>query len=267
MDSSWGATFRDLLDELRVEPAPPRRVRRAPGAQDALVAAAVVLPADILAALWRAIPCDSVTQLDLTVAGRVGVHVRHPAESAAGRRDALVRLSSHVLRCPLCLDPVPFADHYGVASTLDASTADAIGSAGPLAHCEEPGSPHHVLGGEALVVGLPGGSSRGARLVLCRRRCPFSADERLGLGLLLPHLAAACNRRTDRQRLGAITHRQRQVLELVAQGCTNAEIGARLLVSTGTVRKHLDNIFAELHVSSRAAAAALVPPAERADGA
>ena len=48
--------------------------------------------------------------------------------------------------------------------------------------------------------------------------------------------------------------RIRELLRLVADGYTNAQIGRRLGISEGTVRKHLDNTFARLHVSSRAAA-------------
>lgn len=51
------------------------------------------------------------------------------------------------------------------------------------------------------------------------------------------------------------THpRQRELLRLVAEGHTNAQIGRSLGLSEGTVRKHLENIFARLDVSSRTAA-------------
>ncbi|WP_347350226.1 helix-turn-helix transcriptional regulator [Intrasporangium sp.] len=264
MDSSWGPTLRGLLDALRVDaPAGRSAVRAARGSGSA--AASTGLPADVIAAIWRALPCDVAWYLDLTATGRVAHHLRHPGGPGPGRAPAAAGLAEHVPACPLCQDPASFADPYGVASTGDASVARVVGAAAAYQGGAPRGSPHDVAGGEALVVELPGSSPRGARLVLCRRRCPFSPDERLALGLLLPHLAGACRRRADLAQLGGITHRQRQVLELVAQGCTNAEIGARLLVSTGTVRKHLDNIFAELHVSSRAAAAAraqvLVQPA------
>jgi DNA-binding CsgD family transcriptional regulator len=47
-------------------------------------------------------------------------------------------------------------------------------------------------------------------------------------------------------------------LELVAEGRTNAEIAERLWVSRGTVRKHLDNVYAKLGVHTRTAAATFV---------
>jgi DNA-binding NarL/FixJ family response regulator len=52
------------------------------------------------------------------------------------------------------------------------------------------------------------------------------------------------------------TQRELQVLRLVADGNTNREVATTLVISDGTVKRHLDNIFAKLGVSSRAAATA-----------
>jgi DNA-binding NarL/FixJ family response regulator len=54
------------------------------------------------------------------------------------------------------------------------------------------------------------------------------------------------------------------VVQLVADGKTNRQIAEALFVSDKTVKRHLDNIFAKLGVSSRAAAAAAVLRAQRA---
>lgn len=53
-----------------------------------------------------------------------------------------------------------------------------------------------------------------------------------------------------------LTDREREVLDLVARGLTNAEIASRLVVSDKTVRNHVSNVFAKLHVTSRAGAVA-----------
>jgi DNA-binding NarL/FixJ family response regulator len=53
---------------------------------------------------------------------------------------------------------------------------------------------------------------------------------------------------------GNLTDREREVLELLANGHTNAEIGRSLAISTKTVRNHLSNVFVKLQVSDRAQA-------------
>jgi DNA-binding NarL/FixJ family response regulator len=53
-----------------------------------------------------------------------------------------------------------------------------------------------------------------------------------------------------------LTEREREVLDLVARGLTNAEIARRLFVSDKTVRNHVSNVFAKIHVADRAGAVA-----------
>lgn len=53
-----------------------------------------------------------------------------------------------------------------------------------------------------------------------------------------------------------LTEREREVLELVAQGKTNKEIAQALVITTNTVKRHLKAVFAKLDVHTRAAAAA-----------
>ncbi|WP_031482413.1 helix-turn-helix transcriptional regulator [Streptomyces bicolor] len=57
-------------------------------------------------------------------------------------------------------------------------------------------------------------------------------------------------------RPGGLTEREIQVLRLVAAGRTNRAVAAELVISEHTVARHLNNIFAKLDVSSRAAATA-----------
>ncbi len=56
----------------------------------------------------------------------------------------------------------------------------------------------------------------------------------------------------------ALSHRERQVLALVVQGCTNGEIGQRLYLAESTVKSHLATAFAKLGVRSRRDAAAMI---------
>ena len=58
-----------------------------------------------------------------------------------------------------------------------------------------------------------------------------------------------------RDRAGAfpsLTEREREVLDLIAQGRNNQFIATRLVLSPKTVRNHISNIFAKLHVADRA---------------
>lgn len=66
----------------------------------------------------------------------------------------------------------------------------------------------------------------------------FSAPQPTALALAFPEL----------------TDREREVLDLIAQGLSNTEISRRLFVSPKTVRNHISNIFGKLRVADRAQA-------------
>ena len=51
-----------------------------------------------------------------------------------------------------------------------------------------------------------------------------------------------------------LTEREREILGLIAQGYTNAEMAQRLTLSGKTVRHHITNIFSKLQVADRAQA-------------
>ena len=51
--------------------------------------------------------------------------------------------------------------------------------------------------------------------------------------------------------LPSITDRQRQVVELIAAGCSNEEVGARLGISPRTAKAHADALRQKLGVSRR----------------
>jgi DNA-binding CsgD family transcriptional regulator len=55
-----------------------------------------------------------------------------------------------------------------------------------------------------------------------------------------------------------LTRSERAVAELVTEGLTNREIGARLFISPHTVNSHLRRAFEKLGVSTRAGLAAAV---------
>ncbi|HEY7356244.1 MAG TPA: LuxR C-terminal-related transcriptional regulator, partial [Ktedonobacterales bacterium] len=53
-----------------------------------------------------------------------------------------------------------------------------------------------------------------------------------------------------------ISEREREVLALVAVGCSNQDIARRLVITPGTVKKHLEHIYTKIDVHSRTAALA-----------
>jgi len=60
----------------------------------------------------------------------------------------------------------------------------------------------------------------------------------------------------DADALGELSVREREVLGLVAQGLSDAQIAERLVISPHTVHRHVANILTKLRLPTRAAAAA-----------
>jgi DNA-binding CsgD family transcriptional regulator len=107
-----------------------------------------------------------------------------------------------------------------------------------------------------LMLCLPGAPGRTVRLLFFRGPGQdFSERDRALLALLRPHLLEAyADAELRRRGIPALTARQWDLLRLVAAGYTNSQIARRLGLSEATVRKHLENIYTRLRVSSRTAA-------------
>jgi two-component system, NarL family, response regulator LiaR len=81
-----------------------------------------------------------------------------------------------------------------------------------------------------------------------------------GEGFLSPSIAAKVMREINQPMSlpptnDPLTLREVEILQLVAQGLTNDEIAARLVVSERTVRTHVSNILAKLQLANRTQAA------------
>jgi LuxR family maltose regulon positive regulatory protein len=48
-----------------------------------------------------------------------------------------------------------------------------------------------------------------------------------------------------------LSERERQVLQLLAQGASNQEIAQQLVIAYDTVKRHVSHIFAKLGVTNR----------------
>lgn len=123
---------------------------------------------------------------------------------------------------------------------------------------------------EAIAVGAHGyllKENDGASLVAAITRVaaghsvldPSLADQVLNLMKRGAEPAAA-------DRLAILSPQERRVLALLAEGLTNKGIGERLGLTEKTVKNYLSNIFAKLHLTNRAHAAALYAQENKAAG-
>ena len=69
---------------------------------------------------------------------------------------------------------------------------------------------------------------------------------------------AATRREQARQRLAALTPREREVAAAIASGSSNAEIAARLHISLATVKAHVSQLLVKLDAANRVQIALLV---------
>ncbi len=164
---------------------------------------------------------------------------------------------AHYWDCQPCSYPDRTGDLRTVVTIADFYTRRQWHSTGMYTDLYRPKGLEHEL-----MLSLPAGPGRAAgpgrtlRMFLFRGPgTAFSEADRALLTLVRPHLHQAyldAERRRNPQ--PGLTPRQRELLGLLAAGHTNAQIARRLGVSEGTVRKHLENIYRRLNVTSRTAA-------------
>jgi DNA-binding NarL/FixJ family response regulator len=62
--------------------------------------------------------------------------------------------------------------------------------------------------------------------------------------------------KNDNDELAALTDQERSILELIAEGLTNRQIGERMFLAEKTVKNYVSNMLAKLGMSRRTEAAA-----------
>ncbi len=89
-----------------------------------------------------------------------------------------------------------------------------------------------------------------------------------GQPILAPEATQALLRQAPAPRIGQdLTPREGEVLALLVQGLSNADIAERLVISESTAKFHVSNILSKLHASSRAEAVAIAMQSNLAGGA
>ena len=111
------------------------------------------------------------------------------------------------------------------------------------------------LAWEALKAGASGFIHAGMSLSQLLRAVAVAArGELVAPRELIGHLIA----RVEPANLSALSVRKREVLELVVEGLSNAEIGKRLYISESTIKQHLRTAYKLLEVNNRTEAANLI---------
>ncbi|MEU8627375.1 response regulator transcription factor [Streptomyces sp. NPDC048669] len=84
-----------------------------------------------------------------------------------------------------------------------------------------------------------------------------------GTTMFLPRTPSGSGPEREPAPADTLTLRERELMELVAQGLSNRQIGTRLGITEGTVKRHLRNIFDKLGATSRLDAVNRVQPLRR----
>ena len=107
-----------------------------------------------------------------------------------------------------------------------------------------------------LLLPAPRGTTRGFFFIRGPDGRDFNERDRTVLTLLQPHLADVRTTWQRKREPAGLTARETEIVRLLAHGLTNREIADQLFIATGTVRRHLENIFEKLDVHTRTAAVA-----------
>ena len=102
---------------------------------------------------------------------------------------------------------------------------------------------HKEISPEGLVRALRG---------VVQGEAPMSRDL---ASLMIDALHGLDERTRAQERAAGLSAREREVLDLVAQGARNKQIASSLVISEFTVKRHVQNILQKLELPSRRAAA------------
>jgi len=226
-------------------------------------------PVEIVARLQDFVPCDALTYQELDLRAKrframVGIGPDGEPDNEADDEELY-----------WAVGPCPISDYRARTGDLSAvRMSDVIGRR-PYHELPIFREYFHPAGIDHIIdVGLPAAPRWHRSLILFRRTgaSDFSERDRAVLEMLRPHLNALEARAWRRRRSEAVgtqhgkaesgaytllTPREREIVGLVAEGQTNAQIAVQLWVAPSTVKKHLEHVYEKLGVGRRAAAATL----------
>jgi DNA-binding NarL/FixJ family response regulator len=165
------------------------------------------------------------------------------ARAAAGRAQALVALADGDAPRAAALALAAAEEATAAGAMLEAARNRLVAGRALVATDRDAGVAYLIAAGEdAARCGAPRVDDE-ARLALRR------AGVRVGRG---------GRRAPGTQGLAALSPREREITQLVAEGLTNRQIGARLFLSEKTIETHLTRVFQKLGLRSRAQVAAQI---------
>jgi DNA-binding CsgD family transcriptional regulator len=208
---------------------------------------------ETLAALVELVPSDLVDYCDLDRVRRCALDYVEVGDTPEDNWELFWRIADEH---PLCHHQQAYAD-FSATRLSDVISRPRLVNSRIYSEWFRPSS----VAAE-LEVGIAPSRIRTRNFILDRTHGDFSERDRAVLDAIRPHLCRIHEmtelRRavgdSDAEDLDRLTDREAEILELVAAGLTNAGIAERLWISPGTVKKHLENVYAKLGVANRTAA-------------
>jgi DNA-binding NarL/FixJ family response regulator/tetratricopeptide (TPR) repeat protein len=187
------------------------------------------------------------------------VQVRLARKDVAGATDALARLEELAADSE---DRLPQAFGDLAAGRVRAATGDEESVARLQAALRKFAALDLPLEAARAQLELAGAlAERAAEGAAAEARLALRTFERLGAGADADAAGALLRRlgstgRAWPKRYGTLTKRETEVLALLAEGCSNAQIAERLVISKRTAEHHVAHILSKLDLHGRAEAAA-----------
>ena len=211
-----------------------------------------VPPECLLSGLMRLIPCDAASFCELDIPTRRALNAQEIGDEDDEDMDGYWRWRHQHTQCVQVCRP------HDVPETTQMAEFRSVRELRNLPIYTEFLAPHPTI----AAIALPTAPNRTRVFQFFRRDGKaFTDHEMTTLRMMAPHVYDLYKQAARRRRQPVrLTHRELDVLRCVALGMGTPQIAEQLCVPPSTVRKHLENAFGRLGVSSRTAAVARVFP-------